>query len=145
MPYEEIIACLEQKVVLMTKILDLTKQIEVRCRQPRIALDDFLDRRRTYMGRVDKCNHLISVLLADCSEDGRARLRKLMAGGAVGGETEEERKIEGLAAKSRMIAQRATAVDRDANEELRRRYNEVRKELNAVRRQGVDAMFYRDK
>lgn len=146
MSYSEIISCLEQKVILMTKILDITKQIEVRCKQTKITLDDFLDKRRDYMHRVDKCNHLISTLSAELAEEEQKRLKKLMSGTeSLQDKTEEETQIEELAAKSRMIVQRAASLDRDANELLKKRYNEVREKINESRKKGVNLMFYKNK
>lgn len=144
MSYNQIITCLEQKRILLNKILDLTKQIEVRCSQPKIVLDDFLDKRREYMIRVDKCNHLISTLQSDLSEDNQKRLRQLLDGAeGLQNKTDEEQQIEKLSAKCRMIVQRASAIDQDANELLKKKYNEVREKINESRKNGVNSMFYR--
>lgn len=146
MACDKIISCLEQKVILMTKILDITKQIEVRCKQSRITLDDFLDKRRDYMNRVNKCNHLISTLLAELSEEEQKRLKKLMSGAeSLQDKTEEEQQIEELAAKSRTIVQKAASIDRSANELLKKRYIEVRGKINESRKKSAGFMFYRDK
>ena len=56
MSTDNIIACLDQKVILLTQIWDLTKQIELRCMQDDIQLDDFLEQRGMFIARINKCN-----------------------------------------------------------------------------------------
>ena len=59
MANEQIILCIQQKLVLMTNILNISKQVEVRCSQPEIELGNLLQKRKLFMDRIDKCNGLL--------------------------------------------------------------------------------------
>ena len=136
MSNDQIIACLEQKVILLTKILDLTKQIEVRCTQPDIVLDNFLTQRGAYMERIDKCDRLIRSLISQLpDEDDQKRLRQLIdAKEEVQVFSEEEKTIVHLCKECRSLIQHATAIDRCANQSLKKQYDSLKDKINASRK-----------
>ena len=56
---EKIYACLDQKVILLTNMLNVTKEIEVQSRNEDMFLDDLLARRGNCIERYERCNALI--------------------------------------------------------------------------------------
>lgn len=111
----EIITFFEQKTVLLTRILDLTKQIEVRCKQKEIDLDDFLKRRRNYLIRIIKCNSLIDAALSQSDPSERERIERILA--AEIGEirlTEDELNLLHLARRCSELAAKIVCINRNA-------------------------------
>lgn len=144
MEIDQIIVCLEQKEILLTKIMDLTKQIEVRCRQEHVVLEDLFEQREMFMKRVDKCDHLIAGQLREQSPEYRTRLQTLLlAKEGAAARSDEERKILRLAESCSYIKQKAMSIDRSANDILRQRCEQMRKEINANFKQtGYTTMFH---
>lgn len=138
---EQIIICLEQKVILLTKIMDLTKQIEVRCRQQEIRLDTFLEQRAVYMQRVDKCDALLRNLLETLEEDERQKLKAALDDPAhveAGGD-----RALSLIRECNTLVHQAIAIDLSARELLQAQYASMREKLNAARKEDVSpSMFH---
>ena len=132
---EEIMTCLEQKELLLTQILNLTKQIEVRCSEPEISLEHFLDQRGSLMQRVDKCNNLIESQVAQMlpEQQNRANLiLNLKIDEADCGE--QERAAFELAKKCSSLLQRAPDLDKSANDLIKHQYEDVKKKIKQTRK-----------
>ena len=56
---DKITECLNQKVVLLTKIVNITKQIEVQSKNEDMFLDDLLVERGSCIERFNRCNLLV--------------------------------------------------------------------------------------
>lgn len=144
MSTENIIACLDQKVILLTQIWDLTKQIELRCTQDDIQLDDFLERRGVFIERINKCNGLIGRLTAELPPEQRERMTKLLSGKGTEKDcgSEKEKHILKLSREYRFILQKAAALDQSARDKLRKQCDELREKINQGRRtEGHDGIF----
>ncbi|MEG2814057.1 MAG: hypothetical protein RSA79_05595, partial [Oscillospiraceae bacterium] len=59
MSLQQIKACLEQKNIFITNIINITNQIIVLSSQPIVNLENLLNERQNNMDRIDKCNALI--------------------------------------------------------------------------------------
>ena len=143
MPDNQIIACLEQKVILMTKVLDLTKQIQVRSKQPDIDLEDFLNQRASYMKRVQKCSDLISSLTKQLSPEQQKRMMQILNSTVSEEDCDgEELTILTLTQNISALFQRTASLDKSAYEAIKNQYNLVREKLNQLRKEGkTPSMF----
>lgn len=127
---EEIRICLEQKSILLTQILNLTKQIEVRCNEPEVKLEHFLDQRGGLMQRVDKCNSLIASLLTQMPPEEQARIRSVLNMTIKENEcSEEERAALKLVGKCNSLFQRAAALNQSASEAMKQQYEDVKSKI----------------
>ncbi|MGX8702365.1 hypothetical protein [Caproiciproducens sp.] len=144
MPTENIIACLDQKVILLTQIWDLTKQIDLRCTQDDIQLDGLLEQRGVFIDRINKCNDLIGRLTAELPPEQRERVTELLNGKGTEEDcgSEEERHTLKLSKEYHFILQKAAVLDQSARGKLRKRCDELREKINQGRRtEGQDGMF----
>lgn len=127
---EEIRICLEQKEILLTQILNLTKQIEVRSNEPEVKLERFLDQRSTLMQRVDKCNELIAIQVAQMTPEQQDRVNLILNLTIDEDDcSDEERSALELVKKSNSLFQRAAALNKSANDALNRQYEEVKDKI----------------
>lgn len=144
---DEIIACLEQKVLLLTKIWNLTKQIEVRCTQQEVELDQFLELRGIYIDRVKKCNSLIQKLTKNLPAEQQERLTRLLQPDAIQDDqcgSDEERKILKLSRDCADILQKAGALDQIARETLQKQCTELQEKINQLRKDEKGQNIYRN-
>lgn len=77
---DKIKICLEQKEILLTKIFNLTKQLEARSRQPSIHYEDLPQQRQVYIDRLKKCEKLLSSCIAGLPKDEGSHVNKILAG-----------------------------------------------------------------
>ncbi len=133
---EKLAFALGQKVSLLTKISDLTKQIEVRSRQKEIDLEDLAAKRQVLMDRVKKCDGMIGRCAEALDEDSRARLRRIAAGEAPRDCSPEETALLQLSRKSLALLRSIIAENSVAVACVRERRNRVRKRLSKLRESG---------
>lgn len=129
-----LVMCLEQKVILLTNILDLTKQIEVQAAEEDAQLDALITQRQAAMGRIDKCCALIDQLLEELPEAERSTWNTLLGGqaGPAGGNADEETAHQ-LSVQYRNLLSKVAELDKRANEILRRQHTELQELLNQIR------------
>ena len=74
--------------------MNLTKQIQVRCKQEELQFENLLEERKTYIDRIAKCNTLIASVLEQCEGAQKERLETLLAASSAAiATTEEEKKL----------------------------------------------------
>lgn len=141
---QEIILCLEQKEILLTEILNITKQIEVRCDEPEVDLEHFLDQRAAFMARADKCDNLIESLVLQLPEEQQAVARQILNRKRDPKScSESERKALLLAERCSVLFQRAAAMNWSALESLEKQRDEVKEHMKQVRRpSNAQKMFF---
>ena len=143
MATEQIILCIQQKLVLMTNILNISKQVEVRCSQPEIELGDLLQKRKLFMDRIDKCNALISKLTDDLQPKDKERMKQLLNGKAdPTGCSEEE--LSGLQSSQKYndYLQQAIALDKNATQFMTKQYDEMKITINKQRKKHGNMSMY---
>lgn len=139
---EAIMTCLEQKVILMTHILDITKQIEVRCNEPEVKLEHLLDQRQDLMQRVNKCDSLIHSLTGQLPAEQQNRVLDLLNRTIDDCDSEEQKALE-LVRRCNSIFQRAGSLDRSANEAIKKQYDDAKDHLRQLRKDGKGQnLFY---
>ncbi len=135
MEYDCLLACWEQRNVLLTAILNLTGQIEVQSSQLDIRLGDLPEQRQVYIDRLKKCNRMIDGYKSKAGETERARLREVLSGKADPAEcTEEERRLADCAQKSRRLLDSTLASDTEARRKIRLECDRLRKRIRSARR-----------
>jgi hypothetical protein len=140
----EIITCLEQKVILLTKVLDLTKQIQVRSRQDDIKLDNFLELRGSFMQRVKKCDDLFSKLTEQMPPEQQERMMRILNSAiAEQDSTKEELLILALSKKCNTLLQRTDSLNTSAYEAIKEQWESVKEKLYQLRKEGkTPSMFF---
>lgn len=111
--------CMEQKLILLNNILDLTKQIEVQSRQQMVDIGTLADQRQIYIDRLKKCNAMIGAACREFPPELCERMKGIAAGRRPEAEcTEEEQKLYELAQKGNEVLQSTLALDREARNRL---------------------------
>lgn len=135
MPIQEIATCLEQKKILLTKVMNLTKQIQVRSRQEEIDLEDFLEQRVPYMERAKKCDDLISHMIQQFAPEEQERIVKILKGEIPEEEcAEEELAVLRLSAECKKTFERIVFFNDSAYKAIHQQYESTRIRLNQLRK-----------
>ena len=143
MPMNQILTCLEQKVIILTQILNLTKQIEVRSNEPDIDLDNFLEQRGAYIVRVNKCDHLIHTLSKNLTVEEQKRLEWILLGELSEAEcNDEELPLLRLSKDCTSLLERAAIIDQSARDAIQKQCDELRKKVNDSRQNGNQETMY---
>ena len=123
----------DQRIVLLTAILNLTKQIEVQSSQKDIRLGDLPEQRGVYIGRLKKCNRMIDACRGKTDEKELARLTQVLAGKAdAAGCTEEELRLADDAQKSRSLLDSILSSDTEARRKIRNECDRLRRRAAAA-------------
>ncbi len=133
---QEVINCLEQKVILLTNILNLTKQIEVRCSEPEVNLENLLEQREGFMQRCGKCDDLIRSLIAQLPADQQKTAQQIILNQTIQNCGADEQKALELVRENESLLQRAALIDRAANEALKLQYDDAKQHLKELRKSG---------
>ena len=132
---EQLILCLEQKVILLTKILNITKQIEVRSAQPEIKLDDFLEQRGVFIERLNKCNSLIKSIVSQSASEEKSRIKMLLnLQVSESNCNSDEEKILKLSKKCSELIKRTTDLDSVAHQRIKKERDELMEKINELRK-----------
>ena len=127
--------CMEQKLVLLTKISDVTKQIEVQSRQEEINLGDLADRRQVFIDRLKKCQNMIDAACRQLPPEQQERRKKILSGRFPEEEcTPEEARLLKIGAKCGVVLQETLAMDREAHDRLQKECDRLQKLLHSSRR-----------
>nr|WP_319488387.1 hypothetical protein [uncultured Caproiciproducens sp.] len=146
MSAENMIACLDQKVILLTQIWDLTKQIEIRCTQVDIQLDNFLEQRGALIKRVNKCSNLIAHLTNDLPMEQKERMTQLLQMNVAeeGCNSEDELLILKLSKDCKTILQKAGVLDQSARNKIQEQCEVLRVKINQERKTEGNQNMYRN-
>lgn len=140
---EQVALCVQQKLALMTNILNLTKQIEVQCSQPDIELGDLLQKRQAYMDRIDKCNALITQLTNELPLDEKEHIKQLLNGKEKeAGCSKEELPILQSAQKYNEYLQLTVGLDKNASQHMQKQCDELKKTINQQRKNQKNTSLY---
>ena len=133
MENDTLLTCLRQRVILMTGILDLTKQMEVQSKQNIPQMDDLLRQRQACMDRIDKCNALIQKEAASLQLDGYASLPHLLAGDAEQAVSDEDFEICSLVQTNRELLHSTITIDANAVQRIQEQKEFMRGKVNNLR------------
>lgn len=126
---------MNQGLVLLTKISDITKQIEVQSRQENMRLDGLAESRQVYIDRLKKCRKLIETACRQLPEEQRERRKKIISGRFPKEEcTPEEVTLLELGKKTNALLRETLAVDKEARVRLQRECDRLQKLVHASRK-----------
>lgn len=130
---ETLLTCLNQRVILMTEIMDLTKQIEVQSKQEEPQIDHLLHQRKVCMNRIDKCNALITKKVEELSKEGHDHLSYLLDGEQTQATSDEEFQIYNLVQTYQEFLQLTIAIDANAVQMINERREFMKGKINNIR------------
>lgn len=139
---DKIKICLGQKKILLTKILNITKQLEARSKQPHIRYDDLPQQRQIFIDRLRKCENLLSSYITGLSGMESIRVKKILSGGIRKCDcTQDEQEIYDCSDEIRSKLGNIVAMD---NEILRNTKKERDKQQNKLKklRKGININEY---
>ena len=140
MEYRQLLMFWDQRIVLLTAILNLTKQIEVQSSQENIQLGDLPEQRQVYVDRLKKCNQMIDTFQNKADEKGRVRLKQLFSGNAdLEFCTGEERRLAGYAQKNRCLLDSILASDAEARRKIQNECDRLQKLMRSARHKSATA------
>ena len=142
MAYEDLSACLEQEEVLLTRIRDLSVQIEVQCGFPTPAPGELVRQRQVYFDRLKKCVGRVTALLGKLEPGERQRMSAVLSSGAKRDEcSAQELPLLERGARCRSLLREAAASDRESLKRIKKECDRLQKLVNESRRGKRDELF----
>lgn len=126
--------CLKQKLVLLTRISDITKQIEVQSSQDEIELGDLPDQRQVYIDRLKKCEQMICESYASLKGKEQERRKRILSGDFLKEECSvEEARLLNYSIECQNMLQKTLAMDREARKLLQKECDRLQTLLQTAR------------
>lgn len=122
---------MQQKVIFITQVSNLTKQMEVRSKQEEIDLGDLLERRKNLLERITKCDELIAKTLKEANS---ATLTEIIGGRLPKEEiSQPEQSLYELSSKYYMLLEDVIKDNQNVQNLLQKSYDEAKDNLNKIR------------
>lgn len=135
---EELLACLNQKKVLLTRLLNLSRQIEVQCahREPEAPFS-LIQQRQVYLDRLKKCADRITLLLEGLPPEERERIRSVLSGRLPKDrcKTEETGAMQSEV-ECRSLLRGISASDTESKKQMKKECDRLQKLVNDSRGKG---------
>ena len=131
---EVIHTCLEQKVLLLTNMLNITKEIEVQSMNEDMFLDDLLARRGNCIERYERCNALIKQQ-AERIKSNDENYFNILTRALLGEDTGDDNLAEltELAIKGQELFERTKKINEQAQKNLLEQREKMKEELSNFR------------
>lgn len=143
MTNEQIALCVQQKLILMTNILNLSKEIEVKCSQPEIELNDLLQKRKNFMDRIDMCNALLMKITDELQPEEKRHIKQVLDGKAEKTACgDDELPILQAAQMYNDYLQQAILLDKNSSQFMRKQYEEMKTVINQQRKRHGNTSMY---
>jgi len=144
MSIENIAICFEQKNLFMTKIINITKQLEVKSKQDEVDFENLLAERQECMNRIDKCNQAInSYTDALENEIDKKVIKDFLSNSHVDFELYPQLQfLKEHSIRYKELVQHALSIDNIATSILNDRYVNLRDKVNDLRKQGSTQNMY---
>lgn len=143
MTNEQIALCVQQKLILMTNILNLSKEIEVKCSQPEIELNDLLQKRKNFMDRIDMCNALLMKMTDELPTEEKRHIKQVLDGKAEKTTcSDDELPILQAAQTYNDYLQQAILLDKNSSQFMRKQYEEMKTVINRQRKRHGNTSMY---
>jgi hypothetical protein len=127
--------CMEQKLLLLTKIANLTKQMEVQSRQKEIEIGDLPEQRQIYIGRLKKCEAIIQNACCMLPVENQERSKAILSGKATQeGCTAEETEFLQCSIKCRGLLQNILSMDSICRKRLQKECDRLQKLMQSGHR-----------
>lgn len=131
---EIIHTCLKQKVLLLTNMLNITKEIEVQSMNEDMFLDDLLARRGNCIERYERCNALIKQQ-AERIKSNDENYFNILTRALLGEDTGDDNLAEltELAIKGQELFERTKKINEQAQKNLLEQREKMKEELSNFR------------
>jgi hypothetical protein len=140
---DEIYTCLEQKKILITEILNITKRIELRTRGTEIELDNLLELRGSFISRVAKCDDFILTLSQSLSDEQQQRLQRILHSELTEEDcSDTELRLLRISKECVSLLQSAGQIDQSARNAIQAQCNELREKINEARKSSNQKEMY---
>lgn len=138
MAMEELLACLNQKHVLLTRLLNLSRQIEVQCnRETPADPSAFIHQREVYLDRLKKCADRIAHLLAILPPEDRKRMESVLSSHLPKNQcSAEEAGVMEQEAECRSLLREISASDAESKRQMKKECDRLQKLINDSRGNG---------
>ena len=131
--------CFEQKKILLVKIMNLTKQLEARSKQPNIHFEDLPQQRQIYIDRIKKCEKLLSTYINELPDDQSNRMKNIMSGNVPKCECEaDEQEYFECGAKIRFMLGSIVAMDNEILQNTKKERDKQQRKIKHLRK-GINA------
>lgn len=140
----ELRACLEQKEVLLTKLLNLSRQIETQLEEPDVPNPlPVIQQRQVYLDRLKKCTSRITAMLDGLPSAKRAHIKSLLSmQRTTDSRSPEEAELAQLEAKCRALLRRINASDSISKSRIKKERDRLQKLVNDSRKKGQKNSLY---
>ena len=127
-PLAVLLSCMKQKVILLTKILDITKMMEVQSQQKEVDLGGLPDERQTYIDRLKKCEGIIKKACLSVPEEKQAEVKGVLAGKFPDEScsTPEEKELLHYGIKCSSLLSMTLPLDRECRKNLQKECDRLR-------------------
>ncbi|WP_411676505.1 hypothetical protein [Caproicibacter sp.] len=135
---EELLACVDQKEVLLTRIFNLARQIEVVCREPEHPVPTALiQQRQVFLERLKKCADRIALLVGKMPAPERERVSGVLAGRVSKQEcSAQEQLLRDGETRCRSLLRGTLASDAESGRQMKKERDRLRKLVNDSRGKG---------
>lgn len=132
---ELLLSCMKQKLILLTKTSDLTKQMEVHSMQTDIEMGDLADQRQVFLDRLKKCESVIASCNATLPEKQQKRQKKILHGDFPKEEcSASETELLECAVKCRELLCNILTMDKQVRERLQNECSRLQNLLHNARK-----------
>lgn len=132
---ELLLSCMKQKLILLTKVSNLTKQMEVCSRQTEIKMGDLAGQRQVFLDRLKKCESVIASCNTALPGEQQKRQKKILSGDFPKEEcSASENELLGYAVKCRDLLRYILSMDKEVRERLQNECNRLQELLHNARK-----------
>ncbi|MVB09760.1 hypothetical protein CAFE_04250 [Caprobacter fermentans] len=135
---EELLACVDQKEVLLTRIFNLARQIEVVCCEPEHpAPTALIQQRQVFLERLKKCADRVSFLIGRMPAPDQERVSGVLSGRVSKQEcSEQEQLLRDRETRCRSLLRGALASDAESARQMKKERDRLQKLVNDSRGKG---------
>ncbi|XOQ43519.1 MAG: FlgN protein [Clostridium sp.] len=140
----EIRACVEQKQVLLTKILSLSRQIKDQCNQlDKTDPSALINQRQIYLNRLKKCMDRIAQLAAKLPPQEQERMDMILSAQSPKPAcTPAESQLWEIEAKCRSLLHEICSCDAESKKKMKEECQRLRKLVNDTRNKSTSNTLY---
>lgn len=123
-------SCMDQKVILLTRISDLTKQVEVMSRQKAPDVGSLLNQRQVYLDRLKKCESILENSRCQLPLEMQGQVKLILSGKESAENcTADEAKLLLCGRKCRVLLRDILAMDAECKSRLQAERSRLQKLL----------------
>ena len=140
----ELQACIEQKQVLLTKLRDLSQQIELQCdKSEHRDLADFVEKRQIYLDRLKKCTNRITVLTKKLPPHEQQRMNLILSAKLSKEQCNtEEIHLLDVEVNCRTLLQQISSYDANSRQKIKQECDRLRGLVNDSRNKNTCSIPY---